>query len=410
MGELVVGTVATPQAWRRALQAHVRDHVAGVRLVVLHDVQDAFASRVDVVVIDDTLDFLTPTQALALRDQGARIVGVYDPSGRHGRGIGALEQLRVDAAVPFGDVPDGLLAVLATVNPHGRRLHDQVAAPAAPFPISPAQRNGHGTRLAVAGGTDSPGRTEVAIALAAAIAAWGEPVVLVDVDEHNPSAARRLGYQVAPNILDVLTGVETGAELAVAQRAAFAEGEVDFDVICGLATIDDWPQLRNLGRLFTAVMLRWRHVVIDTGPSCQPDHIPPGRARNAATRAALSAADQIVAVCTPTPLGVLRLLDWVTGAAELIGEHPTTIAVNRAPSSGFHQDQLREQLVANLPARFTGDICFLPDDRRVRDAAWDGTVVERGRYAEAVNALAGRLAPRQSAYSRRRRSLLGTKR
>jgi MinD-like ATPase involved in chromosome partitioning or flagellar assembly len=400
MGELVVGTVATPQPWRRALQAHVRDHVAGVRLVVLHDVQDAFASGVDVVVVDDTLDFLTPTQALALRDQGARIVGVYDPSGRHGRGIGPLEQLRVDAAIPVVDVPVGLLAELATVNLHGRR-HDQINTPPAPFPVSPAQRNGHGTMLAVAGGTDSPGRTEVAIALAAAIAAGGEPAVLVDVDEHNPSVARRLGYQVAPNILDVLTGVETGAELAVAQRAAFAQGEVDFDVICGLATIDDWPQLRDLGRLLTAVTLRWGHTVIDTGPSCQPDHIPPGGARNAATRAVLSAADQIVAVCTPTPLGVLRLLDWATAAAELIGERPTTIAVNRAPSSKFHQDQLREQLVTNLPGGFAGDICFLRDDRRVRDAAWDGTVVPRGRYAEEVNVLAGRLAPSQRALTRR---------
>ncbi len=404
-----MGTVATPQPWRRALQAHVRDHVAGVRLTVLHDAQEAFASRVDVVVVDDTLDFLTPTQALALRDQGARIVGVYDPSGRHGRGIRAFEQLRVDAAVPLADVPEGLLAELATLTRHGR-LRDGIPAPAAPFPIGPAQRNGHGSMLAVAGGTDSPGRTELAIALAAAITARGESVMLVDVDEHNPSVARRLGYQVAPNILDALTAVETGAEFAVAQRAGFAPGEVDFDVVTGLATTDDWPQLRHLGRLLAAVTLRWRHAVIDTEPTCQPDQIPPGGARNAATRAALSAADHIVAVCTATPLGVLRLLDWATGAAELIGDRPTTIAVNRAPSSKFHQDQLREQLTANLPARFTEDVWFLPEDRRVREAAWDGISVQRGRYVEAVDALADRLAPRQTAHAPTRHSRLRTKR
>ena len=407
MAELAVGLVATPQPWRRLLHAHVRDHVAGVRLTVLHDPHDALTARVDVVVVDDTIDFLTPTQVLALRDRGTRIVGVYDPSGRQGRGIEALEHLRVDVAVPIGAGPEALLTELTTITP-GRRPDGGVVAPPVVASVGPAQRNGFGTVLAVAGGSDSPGRTETAVALAADVAARGEPTVLVDLDEHSPSVARRLGYQLVPNILDALTALQTGGPVPTARRASFAADPLGFDVITGLATTSDWSQLRSIDGLFAALSARWRYVVIDTGPSCEADQIPPGGLRNAATRAALGVADHVVAVCSPSPVGVLRLLDWATAAAALVNARPVTLAVNRTPRSKFHEDQLHDQLVTNLPADFAGDVVFLPDDRAVRDAAWDADPVRRGRYAAAVRGLADRLAP-QRPHARARRSLLRSK-
>lgn len=165
MAELVIGMVATPQPWRRALQAHVRDHVAGVRLMTLHDTSDALAADVDVVVVDDTLDFLTETDARALRDQGTRIVGVFDPSGRQGRGRRPLDDLKVETALPITAGPEALLDVVATLTP-GRRDRIDDGALEVGTPVVDSQPGRRGSVVAVSGGSDSPGRTEVAVALA----------------------------------------------------------------------------------------------------------------------------------------------------------------------------------------------------------------------------------------------------
>lgn len=408
MAELVVGLVATPQQWRRDLHAHVRDHVAGVRLVVLHDSTEAFTAGVDVVVVDDTMEFLTPTQALALRDQGVRVVGVYDPRGRTGRGRAAVDVLGVDTALDVASPPERLLAAVATLSPAraGARAEAAAAARAAaaapqvrsnggpPHP-PPAPPGGRVALVAVAGGSDAPGRTETAVALAAALAARAGPTLLVDLDEHSPTVARRLGFHVAPNVLDALVAVQARTPLGgiVGQRAAFAPGEVGFDVVCGLANPNEWAQLRDVRALLRSAAETWSYVVVDTGPSCAADQVPPGGTRNSATRTALRQADHVVAVSNPTPLGVLRLLDWATSGVELSSGRPLTVVVNRAPADRYARDQLHNQVAANLPHPGLVAIDFLPSDAKVTQAVWDAAVVRPGAFTAAVDRLAASLVP-----------------
>lgn len=423
MAELVIGTAATPQRWRRELHAHVRDHVAGVRLIVLQDSLEAFSSGVDVIVVDDTMDFITPAQAVALRDQGVRVVGVYDPRGRQGRGRLALEHIGVDILVTINDPPEVLLeqvARLTPARPHAAADGNGSAASnlallderaMTPAHVPPGMTVAHpdaggpgGSVVAVVGGSDSPGRTETAIAVAATLAARSGPTVLADLDEHNPSVARRLGYHLAPNVLDALAAVHAGAFLGsvVGQRAAFAQGPVGFDVICGLANPNDWSQLRDVSTLVAALGRAWPHVVVDTGPSCDPDQIPPGGARNSATRTAIRSATAVLAVCTGTPLGVLRLLDWAAAGVELLEGKAMTVLVNRAPPDRFARDQIVDQLAGNLPRGTLHDVVFVPDDNKVVQAVWNAALVTGGPFTTGVQDAAARVVPGMRQPARRR--------
>jgi MinD-like ATPase involved in chromosome partitioning or flagellar assembly len=413
---LAVGLVATPQQWRRDLQAHVTDHVQGVVLRVLHDPADAY--DVDVVILDDTFDFLTRAQVLALSDQGIRVLGVFDDTGRNGRGRAPLDALGVEA-MPIGDRPEALLMAAATLDPVALRRRRSnsgaVAASAIAEPRGNGSTAGRGSVVVVGGGSGSPGRTEVAVAVASILGDRGEATVLLDVDEHDPSIAPRLGFEVTPGVLDALAALGSDGELAgcLGRRAGFATGHVGFDVVCGLASSSDWSQTRELSGLVDALRSGWRRVVVDTGPLCGPDQIPPGGARNAATRTALRGADHVVAVCTATPMGVLRFLQWAASAVELLGHTPLAIVVNRSPAESFQRGELLDQLTANLPADAVAGIEFLPEDRAVTAAVWDGTPADRGAFRATVRSVVEAMLPEPTARSRGHRrglALFGARR
>jgi len=396
-GPIVVGVVATPQQWRREFTFHVRDHVPGDVLEVraLHDATDAF-DGVDVVVVDDTLSFLTPTQVIGLRELGVRVVGVYDPTGRRGKGLAALDQLGVDAAVPLSDDPAGLVDAVADLPDRHRRARGNGHDPAAPVSLATAGAAAS-VVIAVGGASDSPGRTECAVGIAQSIASRGRRVVLVDLDEHNPSVARRLGYPLTPTVLDALTALASGGDLsaAVARRSGAGGGAVGFDVVAGLANPADWPQLHDVSRLLATLGESWPYVVVDTGGVCAPDQVPPGGARNAATRVALRQADHVVAVGNGTRSGVLRLFDWAASAAELI-DGPVTLAISRAPQEAFRRGELVDQLTATLPPLLCADIEFIPRDPRLAGADWDAAPPGPGPFMAAIESLADRLVPRRA--------------
>jgi hypothetical protein len=135
--------------------------------------------------------------------------------------------------------------------------------------------------------------------------------------------------------------------------------------------------------------------VVDTGGVCAPDQVPPGGARNAATRVALRQADHVVAVCNGTRSGVLRLFDWAASAAELI-DGPVTLAVNRAPQEAFRRGELVDQLTTTLPTQLCADIEFIPPDPRLAGADWDAAPPSPGPFTTAIDSLADRLVPRRS--------------
>lgn len=236
-----------------------------------------------------------------------------------------------------------------------------------------------GEVIAVWGPAGAPGRTTLAVNLAAEIAAAGHSVALVDADPYGGAVAPSLG------LLDEAPGFASACRLAggdaldraelerIAQRYSAPRGS--FDVFTGLVGPSRWPELAHdrVTAAIQAIAARSEYVVIDTGFSLErdeeltSDQFAPRR--NAATFAALAAADRVVAVGLADPVGLSRLLRGHGDLVELVEPDRIDIVVNRVRSAALGIDahaQVRQTL-----RRFSGiaDATLLPHDGRATDAA-----------------------------------------
>ncbi|RZU64397.1 MinD-like ATPase involved in chromosome partitioning or flagellar assembly [Microterricola gilva] len=273
-------------------------------------------------------------------------------------------------------------------------LHEVVAADAAwpeveellgagiPVPLRAAAEHparGRGTVIAVWGPAGGPGRSTIAVNIAAEIAASGHSVVLADADSYGGSIAPLLGMlDEAPGFAAACrlggTGSLSGAELErIAQRYDSPHGS--FAVLTGIGRAARWPEL-GADRVAASIEAcrNWReYVVVDVGFCLEDDEeissdlFAPRR--NAATLAVLAAADRVVAVGLADPLGLSRFLRAVPALGEAAANAQITVLLNRVRASAIGLDphaQLRNTL-----RRFGGieEATLVPHDLNALDAA-----------------------------------------
>ena len=264
--------------------------------------------------------------------------------------------------------------------------------PADPFPSDPFESDplgsddgvaagltGSGTVIAVWGPAGAPGRTTLAINIAAEIAAAGHTVVLADVDTYSGSIAPSLGLlDEAPGFAaacrlsgsDTLTPVELER---IAHRYNSPRGA--FWVLTGIGRPSRWPELsaERVSGTITALR-RWAdYVVLDTGFSLESDEeissdlFAPRR--NAATLAALGIADRVVACGLADPVGMARFLRAWSDLTEVITTHRVHVVMNRVRSSAVGPAPAAQ--VSSALRRFGGiDAAVLvPHDQAGVDAA-----------------------------------------
>jgi MinD-like ATPase involved in chromosome partitioning or flagellar assembly len=281
----------------------------------------------------------------------------------------------------------------------------------------PAER---GKVIAVWGPAGSPGRTTLAINIAAEIAAAGFTVALADVDTHSGSIAPALGLlDEAPGFAAAcrLAGAEslTQQELErIGQRYLSARGS--FWVLTGIGRANRWPELSS-DRVVGAVRQcrDWvEYTVLDTGFSLESDEeissdlFAPRR--NAATIAALREADQVVAVGAADPVGLSRFLRAHVDLLETIETDVVTAVMNRVRASAIGLNPAAQ--VAQTLQRFGGISApvLVPHDQLALDAAVLGgktlaDVAARSPARTAIAELVGTrlLPPRQEAAKARSR-------
>lgn len=363
---VVVLVVAAGAPWESAALAALAARADVTVLKRCVDVDDLLATaatgQADVAVVGlDAPGLDSPATDRLLR-HGVRPVAV-GPAGAD------LEIARVHAGrigvadVVAADDPDALVDAV-------RRPVVRPAAgprPQAPPPTPAASR---GRVVAVWGPAGAPGRTTVATGLAAVLATR-TATVLVDADPYGGSVAQVLG------ILDEVSGLLAAARLAGSGRLDEGFGDVPralderLSVVTGLPRPDRWTEVRPgtvEGVLLTA---RTRgHVVVDTGFSLEDDPATdygsrPGR--NQLTVEALGAADEVVAVGTPDPVGLARLARGLVELREVLGPTPVHLVVNRMrPTLGWSEHDVTSMVSGFVrPA----GLHFLPEDRDAVDRA-----------------------------------------
>lgn len=242
-------------------------------------------------------------------------------------------------------------------------------------PVGPVDEEGgaRGRLTAVWGPTGAPGRTTVAIGLAAELAARGQSAMVVDADPYGGAVAQHLA------VLDEVSGLLAAARLANAGqldsvRLAGLAREIGprMRILTGLPRPDRWTEVRPaaLNELLTTARTLDEHVVVDTGfglPSAPVDPFAVGPTRDEITSTVLEEADQLVVVGSADPVGLTRLVRSLRDIGELRTQPPDVVVVNRMRTTLGWSTREIEDLMMQVASR--SPLVFLPEDRIAVDRA-----------------------------------------
>jgi len=316
------------------------------------------AGRAELALVGGSPRYLNERLLIEADSAGVRLLALVsgDADRRHAAALGLHETAPDDAgweeleARLLGDRPD-------------------------PAPSRPER----GAVLAVWGPAGAPGRTTLAISIAAELAAAGRSVVLADVDTYSGSIAPALG------LLDEAPGFAAACRLAGASSLSIEELERigerygsangGFRVLTGIGRPSRWPEL-SADRV-AEVIARCRqwadYTVLDTSASLENDEeissdlFAPRR--NAATITALRQADEVLAVGSADPVGLSRFLRAHVDLVETLESDRMTVVMNRIRPGAIGLSpaaQVRQSL-----QRFGGisSPVLVPHDQAALDAA-----------------------------------------
>lgn len=343
-------------------------------------------------VVSDDLRGLDLSAVARLRAVGLHVVGLSAPGEEASER--RLRQLGITTVVPAGS-PLALLESALLQPSAVPRLEDGLVDgfdrdgwPDDPFgqnggrvaedDVPPAiddEPRSPGRTVAVWGPTGAPGRTTVAVNIAAELAGLGVSTVLVDADTYGGSVAQSLSLlDEAPGLVAAVRGADQGTlDLPGLARLA-PEVSPGLRVLTGIPKAERWPEVRAaaLERVLDLARSLARVVVVDCGFNLEADEeltydtqVP---RRNAATLTTLSVADAVVAVGGCDPVSLQRLVRGLQELGTVQSPRPCVV-VNRVRSAAVGarpQARVRAAL-----GRFAGveEVRFIPDDPGGLDAA-----------------------------------------
>ncbi|GAB3129763.1 AAA family ATPase [Glaciibacter psychrotolerans] len=362
-------------------------HTVTTRQSTARELIVAIGKRAPEVVLVQADRVTLSAELLTVCDEsGVRVVALCssDSGRRYAASLGLYEVL--DATAAWAEI-EALLGADVTV------------------PLRIGVRQGHAAQsrvVAVWGPAGAPGRTTLAINIAAEIAACGHTVALVDADTYGGSVASALGLlDEAPGFAAAcrLAGADalTPAELErIAQRYTSPQGA--YWVLTGLGGPSRWPELSDERITRTIQTLRqWvEYVVIDAGFSLESDEeissdlFAPRR--NAATLATITAADHVVACGLADPVGMARFLRAWVELGTILSTTNVSVVMNRMRRSAVGIDP-KGQISGTL-RRFGGitDVVLVPQDvATVDNAVLTGRTLRDAAPKSAVRASIRRL-------------------
>lgn len=371
---------------RLAEDAVRHGHEIVARCATAHELAariDALRPTVAVVAADER--HLTDRLLAVCDEAGVRVVALVtgEADRRYAASLGLLES--ADAASAWAELERHLVvtrsnpAAGAADGTHGSAFGDTPEVGAV-TPAGPTQAKARrGQVIAVWGPAGAPGRTTLAINVAAELAAVGHSVALADVDTYSGSIAPSLG------LLDEAPGFAAACRLAGAESLTRAElerigqrytsGHGSFWVLTGIGRANRWPELSAQRVAATLAQCRdWvEFTVVDVGFSLETDEelssdlfVP---RRNAASITALREADRVIAVGIADPVGLSRFLRAHVDLVETVASGRVLVVMNKLRASAIGLNPIGQ--VAQTLSRFGGieAAVMIPFDPPALDAA-----------------------------------------
>ncbi len=355
------------------------DYAVARRCADLPDLLAAAAAGLGrVALVSPDLRSLDRRALRELATHGVVVAGVTEPGDDLGerrlRQLGLTVVVRADVAShDLADLLDELLLhAEAPDEPTpgsgvGESAADGFAESGEPAPAP-------GQVIAVWGPTGAPGRSTVALNLAAELAVHA-PTVLVDCDTYGSSVAQALGLlDEAPGMAAACRAADQGTlDLPALARLA-PEVSPNLRVLSGVPRADRWTELRAASVEHVLAIARQlaAFVVVDCGFCIEDDEelsydtLAPRR--NAPTLVALESADELVVVGAGDPIGLQRLVRAVQDLAAVPSPTPRVV-VNKVRASAVGTRP--ERRISEALSRFAGmdELAFLPHDQVTVDGA-----------------------------------------
>jgi MinD-like ATPase involved in chromosome partitioning or flagellar assembly len=250
-------------------------------------------------------------------------------------------------------------------------------APTVPAAAEALPSAGEGRLVAVWGPTGAPGRTSVAVGVAAELAELGVSTLLIDADAYGGVVAQVLGLlDEAPGLAAACRLANSGMLDSDALASLALRVRPQLQVLTGIARADRWPELRasSMETVLATARELAPVVVVDCGFCLEQDEElsfdTAAPRRNGATLTALACADTVLAVAAGDPIGLQR---FVRGVGELLETVPTAMpvtVVNRVRDAVVGGGDAEREISAALD-RFAGlsGVRFVPMDTAAYDAA-----------------------------------------
>ena len=226
--------------------------------------------------------------------------------------------------------------------------------------------------VTVWGPTGAPGRTTVALNLAALATARGNRVLLIDADTFGGAIAIRCGvFDEAPGIARACRLAGAGSLTAHDLESlahAVRVGPRSMHVVTGILGSSRWPEItrERLDHVIAVARETFDTVILDVGFSLETDEevssdmLAPRR--NAATLTALRASTNIVAVSAADSVGLARFIRLWADVAEVNPDARLTAVVNRVVAR--KEGTPAQDNIASTFSRFAGirDVVLIADD------------------------------------------------
>lgn len=360
------------------------------------DVADLLAvtqsGRAQVAVLSPDLPGVRRSVLADLRASGVAVVGVFDPADEMQERVlrqwdvgwvvsvhsttALVAQVRAAAEGIRSAPPDGadeigqLEELVRDGESPDHDLADMGALDRTEVDIEP-----EGQIVAVWGAVGAPGRTTVAVNLAAELARSGRSALIVDADTYGACIGQWLALlDEAPGIAAAIRLAESG-RLDVVSLAAVAPVVLpNLRVLTGISRAARWPEISEeaLSEVLRTARTMVDFVIVDCAAGIEQDEelsydtVAPRR--NAATLATLQIADLVIAVGSADPVGLQRLVRALEDVRPIINTEPRVVVTRLRASAVGASPRTK---VSEALARFAGvrDLTLIPEDRDAIDAA-----------------------------------------
>lgn len=230
-----------------------------------------------------------------------------------------------------------------------------------------------GKIIAVWGTHGAPGRSTLALALAAYLNEQGS-TILVDCDINAPSQVQLLGLPEDSSGLASAARLATHGELDSTRLVqTLLSAKADLQVLTGLGRSGRWRELpvASMNKVWEVCRHTAEYTVVDLSGgleeervedfAMEPDH-------DAVAAALLEQADLTLIVGAGDPVGIRRLIQLLNSSPQAVGGR-SQVVVNRVRSSTAGADP--NSAIGSVLARYTSasDIVYVPADYRLFDKA-----------------------------------------